>query len=95
MSAPFAAFESATAQGVVAALANVSATHKGAAVDGIFDTAYGEAFGLVAGSDPVFRCLASVGVARGDSLIINSVTYTVTGVESDGTGLVMCRLDAA
>lgn len=94
MSAPFAAFETATAQGVVAALANVTATHKGSAVDGIFVAEYGEVFGLVAGNKPVFRCLSSVAIARGDSLVINGTTYSVVTVEDDKTGMLICMLDA-
>ena len=66
-----------------------------ATVTGLFDLPYGESFGLVAGSDPVFRCPASVGIARGDTLLIRSVTYTVIGKEPDGTGWDVCKLEAA
>lgn len=71
------------------------ATKSGVAVAGIFDKAYGEAFGMIAGNDPVFRTASATGIVRGDSLVIGGVTYTVVGVESDGTGLDLCRLEAA
>lgn len=67
----------------------------GASVTGLFDKAYGEAFGMIAGNDPVFRCPSSVGMARSDTLVIAGVTYTVIGIEPDGTGLDLCRLEAA
>jgi len=74
----------------------VSAVKNGAtAVAGLFDKAYGEAFGLIAGNDPVFRCLSSVGMARGNTLVIGGVTYTVASIEPDGTGIDVCRLESA
>ena len=71
------------------------ATKSGVAVSGIFDKAYGESFGLIAGNDPVFRTASSTGIVRGNTLVIGGVTYTVTHVEPDGTGLDLCRLEAA
>lgn len=64
------------------------------AVTGIFDKAYGEAFGLISGNDPVFRCTSGQ-LARGDTLLVSSTTYTVVGIEPDGTGWDVCRLEAA
>jgi hypothetical protein len=61
---------------------------------GFFDNAYAEAFGIISGNDPVFRCLSSVGMARGDTLLIDGVTYTVTHIESDA-GIDLCRLESA
>ncbi len=72
----------------------VSAVKNGAtAVSGLFDKAYGEAFGLIAGNDPVFRCTSGQ-LARGDTLVVAAVTYTVVGIEPDGTGWDVCRLEA-
>lgn len=72
----------------------VDATLNGVPVRGIFDDAYGEAFGgMVSGSGPMFRLASSSNAARGQSLIIGAVTYAVTGVEPDGTGLTTLRLD--
>ena len=64
-------------------------------VVGLFDKSYGEAFGIIAGNDPVFRCLTSVGMARGNTLLIGGTTYTVVSIEADGTGIDLCRLEAA
>ena len=72
----------------------VSVTLGGAAVRGIFDDAYGEAFGgLVAGSGPMFRLPSSVAVTRGESLVLGATTYTVVGIEPDGTGITTLRLE--
>jgi hypothetical protein len=74
----------------------VAVTRNGSAsVTGLFDKAYAEAFGLIAGNDPVFRCLSSVGMARGDTLLISGTTYTVTEIQPDGTGIDLCKLEAA
>lgn len=69
-------------------------TKSGNPVAGIFDAAYTAAFDMIAGSGPVFRCATSAGVVRGDTLVINGTSYTVTVAEADGTGLTLCRLEA-
>lgn len=71
-----------------------TATKSGVAVAGIFDSAYTAAFDMIAGSGPVFRCASSAGVVRGDTLVINGTSYTVTVTEPDGTGMSRCRLEA-
>ena len=71
-----------------------TATKSGVPVAGIFDVAYADAFDMIAGSGPVFRCATSAGVVRGDTLVINGTSYTVTVAEADGTGLTLCRLEA-
>jgi hypothetical protein len=74
---------------------SATATRNGTStVTGLFDKAYAEAFGMISGSDPVFRCLSSVGMARGNTLLIGGVTYTVVNIEADGTGIDVCRLEA-
>ena len=74
----------------------VTATRNGtSSVVGVFDKTYAEAFGMIGGNDPVFRCLTSVGMARGNTLLIDGVTYTVTHIEPDGTGIDLCRLESA
>lgn len=71
----------------------VDATLNGVTVRGIFDDAYGESFGgLVAGSGPMFRLPTSVPVTDGQTLIHGSKQYTVVGIEPDGTGLTVLRL---
>ena len=71
-----------------------TATKSGVPVAGIFDAAYAQTFDMIAGNGPVFRCLASAGVARGNTLVINGTSYTVTVTEPDGTGMTLCRLEA-
>lgn len=64
---------------------------------GIFDNAYGAAFD-VAGSTPTFTCKSSdaSGLNPGTStLTIRSSSYLVVGVEADGTGLSVVRLQEA
>ena len=74
----------------------VDATLNGATVRGIFDDAYGDAFGgLVAGSGPMFRVPTTIAVTRGDSLACAATTYTVVNIEPDGTGLSTLRLEKA
>ena len=74
----------------------VDATLNGTPVRGIFDDAYGDAFGgMVAGSGPMFRLPSSIAVSRGNSLVLGAKSYTVVGIEPDGTGLTVLRLDQA
>lgn len=74
----------------------VDATLAGAPVRGIFDNGYSEAFaGMVAGSGPVFHLPSSVAVTRGNSLVIGAATYSVVGIEPDGQGLTILRLEKA
>jgi hypothetical protein len=69
-------------------------TFKGRSIAGIFDNAYFETQGMQ-GSQPVFTCRSmDVAVAhRGDILIHADVTYKVTSVEPDGTGVTLLRLE--
>lgn len=74
----------------------VLVTLNGTAVRGIFDDSYGDAFGgMVAGSGPMFRLPSTIAVSRGDSLVHGAKSYTVVGIEPDGTGLTLLRLDQA
>ena len=68
-----------------------------ATVNVIFDREYVEQFGIVAGTGPVALAeLATMPtVAPAQTLTINAVVYTITGVEPDGTGLVVLRLRIA
>ena len=66
-------------------------------VNGIFDNAAlaipgGEA--AVEGSVPTFTCaLADIpAVAQGQTIVINSTTYTIIAVHPDGTGVVVLGL---
>lgn len=95
MTAPFAAIETATAANAVAALANVSAVVDGVAVNGIFDNAHGDAFGI-AGSVPTLSCASDeIDAERGDAVTIGATSYTITNVEPDGTGMTRLMLQEA
>lgn len=66
-------------------------------INGIFDNGYGDALG-VSGSTPVFTCKSSdaTGLSPGTStLTIRSSSYLVVGVEADGTGVTLLRLQEA
>jgi hypothetical protein len=98
MTNPFAAIETSINAACIGALANVSATIGAATVSGLFRQAYADAAsGLAAGSSPVFDCLASAvpTIARGNTVTINSVNYTVLGIEPDGAGWVSLILQKA
>ena len=65
---------------------NASATKSGVAIAGIFVAQAADAFGMVTGNKPVFYCATSAGVARGNTLVIDGISYTVASVEDDKTG---------
>lgn len=97
MAAPFAAIETATAANAVAALANVTATVDSVTVNGIFDNDYLTAMGVTAGTGPVLFCAAAdvTSAGQGDAVTVNATSYTITGIEPDGTGMVLLRLQEA
>lgn len=72
-----------------------SATWKGTeSVKVIFDNAYAEGLD-VAGTTPICTAKESdfSGAAEGQSLVIGAVTYSIVGVQPDGTGLVQLVLE--
>lgn len=76
----------------------VAATLQGVAVTSgvIFDADYVEPLGnYVEGSGPVALAIATevASVAQAQSLVIGATTYKVRGVEPDGTGMVLLRLE--
>jgi hypothetical protein len=72
-----------------------AATINGAAAVGIFDGAYSESFNMVSGSKPSILLTASdvAGADIGDPVTIGSTSYTIAGMEPDGTGLVRVMLE--
>lgn len=72
----------------------VDATVGGATVRGIFDNDFLTSLGVTAGTGPVLLLpTASVDSAvQGDSVVIAAVSYTIAGIEPDGTGLTLLRL---
>lgn len=74
----------------------VDATLNGSAVSVIFDAVYQDQFN-VESFGPVATILTSqaASVAHGQSLVIGTTTYTVRGIEPDGTGITLLRLERA
>ena len=73
---------------------SIDLTVNGVAVRGIFDNAFGRAFGgMIDGSGPMVRLPSSVLAARGNPVVIASTQYVITSVEPDGTGLTVLRLE--
>lgn len=69
-----------------------SITYNSATIKGIFDDAYkgiNLATGEIESTNPqvIVRASGISGLEHGATLIINSITYYVTGIHTDGTGL--------
>ena len=69
-------------------------------VNGIFDKDFslvevGNQVGLES-NDPRFLCRSSdvPSVASGDTMVVNSVTYTIRNIEDDGQGMTTLALEA-
>ncbi len=74
----------------------VAGTLQGVAVSGILDEEYVEPLGnLVEGRAPVFTCRSAdvPSVAQGQTLVVGARSFKVRGVEPDGTGVVLLRLE--
>ncbi len=69
-------------------------TIAGGTVTGIFDAPYERSLGMVDSSGPVLTIRAAdwPDVARGDSVTIDATEYSVLGIEPDGTGVTVLRL---
>lgn len=73
----------------------VAATYNGSeVVNGILGKAY-VAINDVESAAPSFTCSAAdvPQAVHGDSLVVNSITYKVVGVQPDGTGIVTLILE--
>lgn len=71
-----------------------AATLDGAAVTGIFDNAYTEAFGM-ASRDPMFTLpsASAASATQASVLVHGGVSYRVTSVQPDGTGMTTLLLE--
>jgi hypothetical protein len=72
-----------------------TATLAGQPVPVIFDAAYAGALsGLVETTGP--QCIAKTadvaGAVQGNTITINAVAYTITGIQPDGTGITTLQL---
>lgn len=73
----------------------VSGTLAGLSVTGIFDAQYFDGLGEVEGRQPTFvlPTASASSAAHGQTLVIGAKTYKVRGVEPDGTGITLLRLE--
>lgn len=71
-----------------------AATLDGAAVTGIFDNAYTEAFGM-ASRAPMFTLptASAASATQASVLVVGGTTYRVTSVQPDGTGVTTLLLE--
>lgn len=99
MAAPFAAIETATASGVIAALANATATIGAVSnIEVIFDDGYRPALdGVVEASAPQLTCDDAdiAHVALGMAVTVNAASYSVISIQPDGTGMTVLILEEA
>ena len=75
----------------------IDAVVDGVTVRALFDNGSVDAFGIVAGTAPILLT-ASAGIssaAVGDAVTANSVAYTITDIQPDGTGMSRLLLDLA
>ena len=69
-------------------------TLNGVSAEGIFDNGYNASFGMD-GTQPSLLVKSSdaSGAVRGTAVVVNSVSYTVQGIEPDGTGMTKLILE--
>lgn len=67
----------------------------GATINGILEATYDEALGRVQASKPEFLCRTAdvPAAAHGQTLTIGAQVYKICGVEPDGTGLTLLKLE--
>lgn len=85
--ADLSAFVDPSMPGYVEALIN------GQPVGGLFRSNYAEAFGVISGSSPAFRCLDGIPVGFGATVVIGPVTYTVAEIQPAEPGFQLLKLE--
>jgi hypothetical protein len=95
----FASLEARLNTAVFGHISNTTATVSGVAVDGIFDNGYalGGAGPLGMASSQPMLTLATAAVPAnpvGTTVVVNSTSYTIAEVDSDGTGISRLMLEA-
>lgn len=75
----------------------VTATVDGVSARGIFDNDFLTTLGVTAGTGPVLLCKSAdiTSAAQGDTVVVAGISYTITSLEPDGTGLTLLRLQEA
>ena len=71
----------------------VTATLGGVAVTGIYDDAYADALGI-SGSGPslLLPATSAASASLGASCVVGAISYTVSGIQPDGTGMTRLML---
>ena len=72
----------------------IAAIVGGVACRGIFDEAYAEAFGMIAGASPSLLVTTGVAADIGAPVVIGARRFNVAAVEPDGCGMMRIRLEA-
>lgn len=95
MTTPFADLEAELNVVAFAELANATADFgSGKLVGGVFDAAYMDPLGIIAGARPVFSAPESqlATVTQSTSVSIRGKTYTVADIQPDGRGVIVLLL---
>lgn len=74
----------------------VAATLDGAAVRGVFDRDYAQAFDGISTTAPQFvlKTTAAASATQASLLVVDGTTYRVRSVQPDGTGVTRLMLEA-
>lgn len=73
-----------------------TATVNGVSVQAIFDAAYADPLGMAGNTPQLTVATADLpAVAVGQAVTVNSTSYTVVGIEPDGTGITTLQLRRA
>lgn len=73
----------------------IDVTIEGRPARGIFDNAYADAFGLVAGTSPALIVFDTTPAAVGESVNIGDQQYKIVVIKPDGTGVKVLQLEEA
>jgi len=71
----------------------VLASINGQPVGGLFRARYAESFGLIGGTAPTLRCIDSLVVSSGDSVVISGQNYIVAEKETAEPGFLLLKLE--
>lgn len=72
-----------------------SATLNSVAISGKFDNGNASVLSMLGGNNPTFKCLETSlsGDPRGQTMVINTVSYIVRENKTDGNGMTTLELD--
>ena len=67
----------------------VTATVNGVSARGIFDKDFLDTLGIVANTRPVLLVASTVSASVGQTVVVNSISYTIAEIQPNGTGLTL------